>query len=282
MNNNSSKQSAKAVAWKNSPVKTFFPEEFKRSQSVDDSSKSHHKSILLHQDDEIYSMLLSRASSSFFDDDNDNKSRRDAAQRYPVALSTAGDVNSVNDVNGDTRSNGTNGDSMSSDDSDEERCMDEGTTERNTVAAAYSSEDENPRPSLYKNFIQLATKSASPADAKRRTQDEIINTTRPSTHIEFDTNKHNHHQEQQQEEQQGQQQQGQGQGERHQQQQHAVRAVEYTRNEELMSTDYELLQYIDFLDGIEKEFPAVADVSNNVDFTSCDLLAQSVMEKVCA
>lgn len=68
----SSHLDASPVTWKNSPVKTFFPEEFKKSTLGHPHDDHRGRSIHLHRDEEIYSMLLSRASSTFFDDDDDH------------------------------------------------------------------------------------------------------------------------------------------------------------------------------------------------------------------
>ena len=236
------KSAPQAVSWKNSPVKTFFPEEFQRtSQSVDDTTGQHcQRSILLHEDDEIFSMLLSRASSSFFNDDNDH-SRETGALDNGTDLAEAGVLKESIRCNNNTQYERVN---------IIEECS-------SSDILGESSAERSATTTLHEDFVELknekSNKLGDGEEAKHGDHDaECGGIT--STNIElFDNTSTNHIH---------------------------TKAAEYKRNPELMSIDYELLQYIDFLDGIEKEFPAVADVSNNVDFTSPNLLAESVMKKV--
>lgn len=211
-----SKRQSPSVTWKNSPVKTFSPEEHGSAGPWSGGSlDSRHRKIHLRQDDEIYSLLLSRASSSFFNDDADHTpedSRNKHREETPLGTPRQAIPSMSIHFDDDDKYN----------DDDYAKCVVPGA---GGSMQAYSITPEE--------SLQDRLEVDSKGNEKECTVKEATF---------FD--------------------------------------IEYKRNSELMSTDYQLLQYVDFLKKVEKDFPTTTDIPNQVEFTSCDVLAKAVMEKV--
>lgn len=203
-------QSEPVVTWKKSPVKTFFPEEFKRGSAGDGRDPRIRRNIQLHQDDEIYSMLLSRASASFFDDDNDHT---------PVSKAATDDSHLPGTPTAETPDYARTGAESSANNSSIE------------IKGVSMKGLHGPFESHQSRGMQAGEVAAISAPAAGP----------PPSVFE---------------------------------------GMEYKRNDEVFFTDYQLLQYIDFLKEVECEFPTTADVRNVVEFSSAEVMANAVADKV--
>lgn len=233
------------MTWKNSPVKTFFPDEFKRAEGSSDGNHTQ-RSVQLRQDDEIYSMLLSRASESFFDDDNDHGTptsndahRAQTTDSQDADALSYGDDNDYIDRNSnnytqkeslDGRENDSYMFSKYSTESPPRTSGNAWTCGAERGGARGPHQDGDARADYFENYVNNNVNSMHEAKKEEINENDM--------------------------------------------------KIEYRRNEKLMSTDYQLLPYIDFLNSVEMEYPTLPTSQDRVDFTSCDVLASAVMEKV--
>lgn len=199
-------------------------------------------------------MLLSRASSSFFDDDDDHGQSRP----IPTANQRGEEHNAAAAMHHSDSHNRYNEDTNSEHRQEEsDNIKEEARADNNTATHTIENEKDEQRHarSMHDSFwqyrgVKAELSTSTDSENAEGTKTKEANKQRESNISIINASCR------------------------------STNGSEYKRNTELMSVDYELLPYVDFLDRVEKEFPAVANTSDNVDFTSCEVLAQAVMKKV--